>query len=397
MSTPTKQTSNLGKIGIYDEPSGGMGGAEYHAVVLAEGLSQRRKVEFIHHHQPLTRERLEGFTGLDLSRVAMRCLPREPLPTAASSLPWRLWHQNSRWRADVSSPYDVFVSFVHGIPPFCHAPKGVLVVLFPFFERNWMRLDPPRGLDPRRRIRDAYYHYEWRRRIGSYARVVSNSEFTRKWTRQYWDVDSTVVYPPVDITPFDVPKQDVVLSVGRFSTTGHSKRQEDIIRTFAGLSQLHRAGWRHRSVGALSDAPADRAHFGQLESMAGVVTSLIANASRSEIKAEFGRAKVFVHAAGFDADESKPGAMEHFGIATVEAMAAGAVPVVVNRGGQPEIVEHGVSGFVWNTLDEMARYIAVLASDETLRDRMAAEARKRANAFSRERFLSQMQTLLSGI
>jgi glycosyltransferase involved in cell wall biosynthesis len=37
-------------------------------------------------------------------------------------------------------------------------------------------------------------------------------------------------------------------------------------------------------------------------------------------------------------------------------MAAGCVPVVVNKGGQPEIVEHGKNGFVWNTLDELKAY-----------------------------------------
>ena len=77
-------------------------------------------------------------------------------------------------------------------------------------------------------------------------------------------------------------------------------------------------------------------------------------------------------------------------IAAVEAMAAGAVPVVINKGGQPEIVQHGVNGFVWNTLDELKTYTQQLAEDPALRSRMSAAARVRAQDFSRERFVDCM-------
>jgi glycosyltransferase involved in cell wall biosynthesis len=267
-------------------------------------------------------------------------------------------------------------------------------VLFPFFERNWMRHDPPRGIDPRRRVRDAYYHFEWRQRMRTYSHLTSISEFTRQWTNAYWDIDSQVVYPPVDTTSASLPKQDVVLSVGRFSTTGHPKKQEEIIRAFGELSSLHQAGWRHHSIGALTDSPADQAYFSRLQTMAARTTLLLTNVSRAEIKDQFARAKIFVHAAGFGEAQEKPEATEHFGIATVEAMAAGAVPVVVNRGAQPEIVEHGISGFVWDTADEMKRYIAVLATDEIKRQQMATAARARAELFSRRNFLTRMEALL---
>ena len=52
-------------------------------------------------------------------------------------------------------------------------------------------------------------------------------------------------------------------------------------------------------------------------------------------------------------------------------MAAGCVPVVINKGGQPEIVEHGVSGFVWETLDELRDYTTRLIHDDALRAKMA--------------------------
>ena len=184
------------------------------------------------------------------------------------------------------------------------------------------------------------------------------------------------------------------MSVGRFSATGISKKQGEIIRAFSDLSALHEAGWRHHSVGGLSDQPADRAYFAQLQSMAGPSTSLLPNVARAEVKEQFAQAKLFVHAAGFGEPADRPEAEEHFGIVTVEAMAAGAVPIVVNRGGQPEVVEHGVSGFVWNTIDELKRYIVTLATDDAKREQMAAAARVRAEKFSAQNFLNRMKALL---
>ena len=79
---------------------------------------------------------------------------------------------------------------------------------------------------------------------------------------------------------------------------------------------------------------------------------------------------------------------------TVEAMAAGCVPIVINKGGQREIVEHGVSGFLWNTLEELKLYTMRVARDEQLRIRMADAARVRAHQFSTEKFVNGFARLI---
>ncbi|MBU4190339.1 MAG: glycosyltransferase, partial [Candidatus Thermoplasmatota archaeon] len=59
-------------------------------------------------------------------------------------------------------------------------------------------------------------------------------------------------------------------------------------------------------------------------------------------------------AAGFGVDEEKePEKVEHFGITTVEAAAAGCVPVVIRKGGQPEIVKEGINGLLWEKEEEL--------------------------------------------
>ena len=50
-------------------------------------------------------------------------------------------------------------------------------------------------------------------------------------------------------------------------------------------------------------------------------------------------------------------------------------------------MEHGVSGFLWETLDELKDYTTRLMNDDELRGKMAHEARRRAQMFSREKFV----------
>ena len=112
--------------------------------------------------------------------------------------------------------------------------------------------------------------------------------------------------------------------------------------------------------------------------------------ARNHGEPRYTAAKIFVHAAGFGDPDDRPELAEHFGIATVEAMAAGCVPIVVNKGGQPEIVQHGTSGFVWNTLDELKGFTRMLMNDPELCARMSRAARQRAQRFSQAAFLREM-------
>src|SRR5687767_11569672 len=150
-------------------------------------------------------------------------------------------------------------------------------------------------------------------------------------------------------------------------------------------------------VGGVEDSAAGLAYFEQATSLSRNIRAHIeANIGRDRLTRLYQRSKVFWHAAGFgEDDERHPERSEHFGIATVEAMAAGCVPIVINKGGQREIVEHGVSGFLWNSLEELKLYTLQIARDEKLRIRMADAARLRAQRFSTERFVIGFARLLN--
>ena len=74
-----------------------------------------------------------------------------------------------------------------------------------------------------------------------------------------------------------------------------------------------------------------------------------------------------------------PSAQESFGLAALEAMAC-EVPVVASRvGGLPEVIEHGVSGYLHqpDAIDEMAASALSLLTDEALHTRISNAACRR--------------------
>ena len=77
-----------------------------------------------------------------------------------------------------------------------------------------------------------------------------------------------------------------------------------------------------------------------------------------------------------------PSTLESFGLAALEAMACEVVPVATNAGGVPEVIDHGVDGFLADVgdIEAMAKYsIEILSDDERLRE-MAKLARFKAQS-----------------
>jgi glycosyltransferase involved in cell wall biosynthesis len=91
---------------------------------------------------------------------------------------------------------------------------------------------------------------------------------------------------------------------------------------------------------------------------------------------------------------------EPFGIALVEAMALG-LPVVAPRSAGPtEIVEDGVTGFLYppGQAEPAARCIVRLLSDAELADRMGRAARRAAERrFASEDYVASIERMLAGL
>jgi hypothetical protein len=77
-------------------------------------------------------------------------------------------------------------------------------------------------------------------------------------------------------------------------------------------------------------------------------------------------------------------------------MSMGCVPIVIRRGGQPEIVEPGRSGDLWDDEGELERWTRRLVEDERLRRELALGAIERFEDLVRRRE-QQLQSLLAWI
>jgi glycosyltransferase involved in cell wall biosynthesis len=83
-----------------------------------------------------------------------------------------------------------------------------------------------------------------------------------------------------------------------------------------------------------------------------------------------------------------PSRLESFGLAALEAMACGVVPVATRVGGLPELIDHGRDGFLEEVgdTDAQAARVVQLLTDRDLYNRMRWAARTKAE----ERFCTSL-------
>lgn len=210
--------------------------------------------------------------------------------------------------------------------------------------------------------------------------IVCNSKFTRRVIDKSYGVNSKVLYPPASkITPRK--KQNYILSVGRFDNLMHSKRQDALIKSF---QDLNLKGWKLVLAGGVLHGSKD---VKKLKKIANKRVEFEINPSWKKLESLYSHATIYWHAAGFEQDlKVNPEKAEHFGISTVEAMSAGAVPLVFNGGGLPEIVTHHKNGFLWNNQKELVSQTNKLVKNKNLLSKISKQAITRSSTFSIKAF-----------
>jgi glycosyltransferase involved in cell wall biosynthesis len=229
--------------------------------------------------------------------------------------------------------------------------------------------------------------------VPTYTRYLANSEFTASWVERLWGRPTDVLYPPVRPSVRPGEKAPLILVLGRFfdPSYGHSKKQHELLATFR---SLHRAGklpgWRLAIVGGCDAKNRDYA-LAVKRAARGLPVEVHVNAPGALVERVLGEASIYWHGAGLGEDaEHHPERFEHFGISVVEAMAAGAVPVVFGAAGPAEIVHDGVDGLHWRTRDQLADHTVELAADDERRRHLAEAAVLRASDFSADVFSNRL-------
>jgi glycosyltransferase involved in cell wall biosynthesis len=375
------------KVGVWDRYWSTVGGGEQYAGAIALALAEAHEVDLLT-PEPFDAALLHDRLGLDLTP-----LRQVPVGVFAEVAAERVAV------AEASAAYDLFVNvtFLGDHPN--RAAAGWYVAHFPELpvigrrerlalarrgERVVLR-DPSAATPSRLAF------------LGGYGTVVANSGFTAGWIERRWRRPAEVLHPQVAVVPA-LPKEPLIVAVGRFFAprSGHCKRQLELVRAFRRLADHGGApGWRLVLVGGCDPGHRDYLSAVRREAL-GLPVEVRPNAPGALVRDLLGRASLCWHGAGLGQDVDRhPERAEHFGISVVEAMSAGAVPVVVGVGGPAHTVEDGVSGVHVHDLDGFVTATRRLVADAAERDRLSVGARQRAGAFQPPAFRARVAELLA--
>jgi glycosyltransferase involved in cell wall biosynthesis len=198
-------------------------------------------------------------------------------------------------------------------------------------------------------------------------RYVANSRLTATRIRRYFGRESTVLYPPVETGRFGearVREHYMVLA----ELMAH-KRIDVAVRAFDALAL---------PLLVVGDGPESR----RLRRMAGPTVTFTGRISDERVAELLARSRALVVTA-----------TEEFGIAAVEALAAGRPVIALGEGGVRESVEEGVTGTFFGGCDPAALAEAVRRFDPLGIDPRACRAA--AERFGAERFRQQLKRIVA--
>jgi glycosyltransferase involved in cell wall biosynthesis len=285
-----------------------------------------------------------GLQRLGLSQQSFRRLL--PLfPKAAERLPV------AEHRVVLSSSS----AFAHGVRPavdavhvcYCHSPFRYV-----WHESAATLHDMPRVLHPAGRLLLEHVRRWDVQASGRVTHYVANSVITQRRIEDFYGRESVVIHPPVEVHRFTrAEPEDWFLSVSEL--VRHK-------RTHVALEAARRAGQPIKVVGTGPDMPRLRREYaGDAE--------FLGRVSDDELAQLYPRARALVMAS-----------VEEFGIAAVEAQAAGRPVLAADAGGARETVIEGRTGhrFPVDDVDALAAAMVDPALDRFDSDCTAANAQR---------------------
>ncbi|MEE8129853.1 MAG: glycosyltransferase, partial [Vicinamibacterales bacterium] len=342
------------RVALFSDHTLGTGGGEYYTYSLLQALLARYEVDLV--RQPNRRApdpaRLETGFGFSIAH------PNLTLRTVDSPAALR--------------DYDLLINLSHfrAWPPV--AQRNLLVVFYP-------------------QVLNDHVH--------DFDAILTISDYAARAISRRWGSDRVVVAPPA-VPAGRFPRgttERLVLSVGRFFDVpdGNTKNHLLMVEAFKTLCERGVTGWRLALVGSSDPTHAD--YLRRVTSSAqGFPIEILPDVPFHTLRELYGRAAIYWHATGLERTglTDTPSSAEHFGITVVEAMTAGAVPVVADVGGPAEIVRHGYSGLTCRSLGELVDQTQGLIADAAARRALADGAIERARAFEPPAFASRVHALV---
>jgi N-acetyl-alpha-D-glucosaminyl L-malate synthase BshA len=357
------------KIGITCYPT--YGGSGVVATELGLELAQRgHEIHFISYAQPI---RLRGGSqpNIHYHEVEVSRYPLFDFPPYDLALATRM--------AEVAQLYDLDLLHVHYAIP--HSVSALLA--------RQMLEDGPRG----RRLPfvttlhgtditlvglDRSYLPITRYSINQSDGVTAISNYLRDRTLRVFDVktDIAVIYNSVNCDVYCRPKnwQDLRTEYAphgerllvHLSNFRPVKRLSDVVEIFDRVRKQMPA-----KLLLIGDGP-DRSVAEWLAVQKGIHEDIVFLGKQDQVQEKLGICDIML----------MPSELESFGLAALEGMACEVVPIATRTGGVPEVIEHGVNGYLADVgdVDTMAGYAIDLLNDEPALRAMSKAARVDAMA-----------------
>ena len=197
--------------------------------------------------------------------------------------------------------------------------------------------------------------------------LLAISQWTSQKIKQAWDRESHVIYPPVDVQRFSPAKNrgDFFIHVSRLVPY---KMTAEIVKAFNELNL---------PLLIVGDGP----EMPHLQKLAKENVKLLGYQPDEVLANLLNRAKAFVYMA-----------TEDFGIAMVEAQAAGCPVIAFGEGGAAEIIQDGETGLLFSEQTSQSLSEAILRFQSLKLNSKAAS--KNAARFSSERFRKAFSNFL---
>lgn len=231
--------------------------------------------------------------------------------------------------------------------------------------------------------------------INSYDYFIANSQFTRKNFSEMWKQDSVVLYPPIKMEPIEKSliekKEDIILAVDRLVP---DKKILEMVHAFKQLKAETNTSYKFVIIGSRDANFID--YFNKIiKEIKDTDIQVLSGLPFNELANWYKKSKIFWHAKGYG--ETNPFAMEHFGMTTVEAMANGCVPVVINKAGQIEIVDESVNGYKWNNFEELLNKTKKVMDDKMLRYNMQLAAIEKSREYLLPTFSEKLEAVIKNV
>lgn len=344
-----KQEVKKIKVGVYDPFLDTLGGGEKYILSILDVFAEQKAEITIFWYKDLTKEINNRFSLHYINRM-------EWLPNIFLS-------ENSSIKTfQTLKRFDYFFYVTDGSYFFSSARKNFIYAMIPDKKLYSLNLI--------NRLKLINYQF------------ITHSLFTQKWLKKF-GIESKVITPYLDDQLINQnidfsKKEKIILSVGRFFSHLHSKKQDEIIRTFKLLKLSNPQFKDYKLILAGGLKKEDQLYFNGLKELASNDSSIIfkPNVKLYELYKLYKLATYFWHFTGLGVDEEKyPEQVEHFGIAPLEAIASGCLTFCHASGGPKQIIVEGENGFLFSTVDELILKMLAVSQNELLRRKVFEKGR----------------------